>query len=287
MNGAGAIPRAEYVQARRVLLDALDTLGPQREAVIVAGAQAIYIRTGPGDLAIADFTTDGDLVLDPEQLTDVPILAELMEAGGFNLAVLQGAPEPGIWEKSATIDGVEVKIPVDLIVPAGFADPRGTRGARLGSHGNRAARKTIGLEAALVDHDLIGIEALEPDDPRSIEVKVAGIAAMLVAKIHKLSDRARSGRTDRLSDKDASDVVRLMLANTPLKTAEALALLRQHPFAGPPTRSALEAFQELFGGRAGAGISMASEALRLVMPEERVRAICLDYAQSLERALSP
>ena len=35
-----------YVAAREVLLDALDALGEQREALILAGAQAIYIHTG-------------------------------------------------------------------------------------------------------------------------------------------------------------------------------------------------------------------------------------------------
>jgi hypothetical protein len=31
-----------YVLARRVLLDALDALGPHRDAIVVVGAQAVY-----------------------------------------------------------------------------------------------------------------------------------------------------------------------------------------------------------------------------------------------------
>jgi hypothetical protein len=54
-----------YVAARGVLLDALDALGEQREALILAGAQAIYIHTGAADRAVAEFTTDGDLVVNP------------------------------------------------------------------------------------------------------------------------------------------------------------------------------------------------------------------------------
>ena len=46
-----------YVVARRVLLDALDALGTHREAVVVVGAQAIYLRVGEADLAVAAFTT--------------------------------------------------------------------------------------------------------------------------------------------------------------------------------------------------------------------------------------
>ncbi len=35
-----------YVAARRVLLDALTLLAPHGEALIVVGAQAVYLRTG-------------------------------------------------------------------------------------------------------------------------------------------------------------------------------------------------------------------------------------------------
>lgn len=40
----------EYVEARRVLLDALEALGPHRKAVVLVGAQAIYLRVGEGNL---------------------------------------------------------------------------------------------------------------------------------------------------------------------------------------------------------------------------------------------
>ena len=36
-----------YVLARSVLLDALEALGEQRSALIVVGAQAVYLHTGP------------------------------------------------------------------------------------------------------------------------------------------------------------------------------------------------------------------------------------------------
>jgi hypothetical protein len=34
----------EYVEARRVLLDALEALAPHAEALVIAGAQAVYLR---------------------------------------------------------------------------------------------------------------------------------------------------------------------------------------------------------------------------------------------------
>lgn len=275
----------EYVEARRVLLDALDALGPQSAAVVLAGAQAIYLRTGPDSLAIAEHTTDGDLAVDPAVLEDAPALGELMEGAGFKLAELQGASEPGIWQKPATISGVKVLIPVDLIVPAGVAPPGGTRGARLPGHGKRAARKTVGLEAALVDNDVMRIAALDPHDKRSSQLRVAGTAALLVAKTHKINDRVESGRQDRLDDKDASDVIRLMQRSSPEVVGKTLSGLLGHPNAGAPTRLAVERFETLFGGRAGTGIEMAARALRGAMPEERVRAICLAYAEELRSSL--
>lgn len=278
-------PSPEYVAARRVLLDALEALGPQSAAVVLAGAQAIYLRTGPASLAISEHTTDGDLALDPETLAEAPTLGELMEAAGFKLAEFQGAAEPGVWQKSARIGDAEVMIPVDLIVPTGVAPAGGTRGARLGAHGKRAARKAVGLEAALVDNGVMQIAALEADDRRSMRLRVAGIAALLVAKTHKLNDRIESGHAGRLDDKDASDVVRLMQRSRPREVGEKLAELLAHPSAGPPTELAIKRFQILFGGRAGTGIAMAARALRGAMPEERVRAICLAYAEKLSGSL--
>ena len=38
-------PRIEYIDARRVLLDALTALQAQLDAVVLVGAQAVYLRT--------------------------------------------------------------------------------------------------------------------------------------------------------------------------------------------------------------------------------------------------
>lgn len=285
MSAGGTDLREEYVEARRALLDALEALAPQRDAVILSGAQAIYVRTGGGGLPIADFTTDGDLALDPTLLADAPALATLMENAGFDLAVLQGAPEPGIWERPVTIRGTKGKVQVDLIVPSDVAPPGGTRGARLPSHGKRAARKATGLEAALIDNETMSIEALDPADKRTARVRVAGFAALLVAKAHKLKDRLESGREDRLDDKDASDVVQLMRAAAPGTVAQTLTSLEEHPTAGPSVRAGLDHFQELFGSPTAPGIEMAVRAMRIAIPEERVRAICLAYATALRNAL--
>ena len=80
-----------YILARRVLLDALEALAEHHEAVILVGAQAIYLHTGEGDLATQVFTTDADLALDPGALGSHPLLAELLEGAGFLPSSASGA----------------------------------------------------------------------------------------------------------------------------------------------------------------------------------------------------
>lgn len=75
----------ESVAARTVLLDALEALGPQCEAIVVVGAQAVYLRTGDGGITgYAPYTTDADLVLAPSRIADEPHIEELMLEADFH-----------------------------------------------------------------------------------------------------------------------------------------------------------------------------------------------------------
>jgi hypothetical protein len=82
----------------------------------------------------------------------------------------------------------DVIVAVDLLVPAAVGGG-GRRGARLGVHGKLAAAKVDGLEAVLVDHEPHELGALTPSDDRVVTIKVAGRAALVVAKVHKMADR--------------------------------------------------------------------------------------------------
>ncbi len=146
--------RQEYVDARRVLLDALIGLQPHLDAFVLIGAQAVYLRTVDRIPGYQPFTTDADLAFDPERLADEPLLADAMTSAGF---VFSG--QPGIWHRTVTHSGEsDVIVPVDLIVPDHIAPAAGRRGARLpGAHGRTAAQKTAGVEGALVDHDPIEV----------------------------------------------------------------------------------------------------------------------------------
>ena len=59
----------------------------------------------------------------------------------------------------------------------------------------------------LVDFDMLPLRSLDGGDPRALDVKVAGPAGLLVAKLHKIEER---NGTPRAVDKDALDVLRLL-----------------------------------------------------------------------------
>lgn len=130
-------PDPTYVAARRVLLDALGALAEHRDAVIVIGAQAIYLRTeSVPTVGIAAFTTDADLALDPDQLGTTPPLEEMMQRAGFS----QNRTRVGTWSVCVEIDGIRYPVDVDLLVPHHVAPQPGRRSAGLVGHGPNSAR---------------------------------------------------------------------------------------------------------------------------------------------------
>ncbi len=244
MSGA---PDPLYVRARTALLDAVDALAEQLDALVLVGAQAIYLHTGDADFAVAEYTTDADFCIAPDDLSATPLLAESLQARGFSLRA-----HPGRWMSP---DG----IPVDLMVPEALAGA-GSRGARLGPHGKTTARRAKGLEGALVDRKHIQIESLDRADKRSVAMLVAGPAALLVAKVHKIADRAEAG--DRVSDKDALDVLRLLRTTATATLAAGLARLAAREHSATVTTEAVAQLAALFGTPEGAGVRMAIRAAR-------------------------
>jgi hypothetical protein len=104
-----------------------------------------------------------------------------------------------------------MNIEVDLMVPEAVGGP-GRRAARLPGHAKDVARKARGLEAALVAKATTTIGALDSGDSRSFDVAVAGPAALLIAKLHKIAERISEPDQRRVDDKDALDLWRLLQA---------------------------------------------------------------------------
>ncbi len=261
-----------YVTARRALLDALDVLGPHRRSVILVGAQAIYVRTGETEFAVSPITYDADLAVNPEDLANSPGLVELMQKAGFNLG-----DQPGLYQR--TTDGAQV----DLLVPAALGGS-GRRGARLGSHGNRAAMKVRGLEAALVDHAPIQIQSLDQNDHREHTIEVAGPAALLVSKVLKVAERTQA-TPRRQDDKDAFDVFRLLRAFQAYELTAGLNLLLSDELSSDITGEVIDAFKGLFADAAGAGVRMVVSHVRGVEPEDVIAASCVALSQDLLNSL--
>ena len=239
-----ASPAYEYVAARRVLLDALVALEPHIDAVIVIGAQAVYMRTQDRMPHYQPFTTDADLVIDPGQLADTPLLGDAMLAAGFTTT--EGTRDLDTTYRASRLRPMTLRLPVDLIVPSQIAPRAGRRGARLpGGHGNRAARKTRGVEGALVDHDPLLIEALDARDQRRLIVNVAGAAALVIAKAHKLGERPAT--PSRLVAKDAGDLYRLFEATAVPRMAATTERLLADERSAATTEEALDYLLQLFG----------------------------------------
>lgn len=274
--GAGGESSGLLARARQALLDALVALHDHRDSVIVIGAQAIYLHTGPAATPVAEATKDSDFAIDVRRLAHQPLIDAAMRAGGFELNRTKN--QPGAW---VSADG----IPVDLMVPETLAGGSGSRSAVHPPHDKRSLRRAAGLEAALADHQSMDIRALLRGDHRRIVANVAGPAALLVAKLHKIGERAEVA-PDRLVDKDAHDLYRLLVTIETSALAERLAMLRQDDLAGQSTEKALVWFRDLFAaGPDATGSQMAARAEAPFGTAETVGAACAVLAQDLLEAL--
>jgi hypothetical protein len=102
------------------------------------------------------------------------------------------------------------------------------------------------------------INSLDPADGRSFQANVAGPAALLVAKLHKLGERAQL--QDRLVDKDAHDIYRVFRAVATDALVPRFALLRADDTSGEATEQAIVYLAELFGDATAQGSIMAGRA---------------------------
>jgi hypothetical protein len=176
-------------------------------------------------------TTDADIALDTERLADQPEIAAALTARGF-------APgtNPGHWIG-------EGDVAVDIMVAPHQAGTtaKAARSARIPPHSKRVGRIARGLEPALVDNAPTAIVAFKPSDRRAFKLKVAGPAALPVAKAIKIAERADDARKqpDRLKEKDALDMFRLLQAVDTPALAAGLSHHRASPEAASVSREGM------------------------------------------------
>ncbi|MFJ4633603.1 hypothetical protein [Streptomyces sp. NPDC088847] len=268
--------------ARTVLLDALTALREHLDALTVVGAQAVYLRTQDATIRSAAYTSDGDISIDPAQLGDQPLLEQAMRDAGFTLRENQS----GLWERPEQVGALTVPVEVDLLVPHQLApEPNSRRRTNLPPHDPWATKKVPGLEVAAVDRSVMTLGSLVPGDNRQIDAYVAGPAALFIAKAYKLDDRIsqaeKQERNDRLSNKDAGDVYRIMTVVEAEEVAQTLRTLRNDSRVGSVVIRGMELLKNLFGGANTPGTELAVRALAGDVPETRIRTLAPFYISNL------
>jgi len=188
------------IAARAALLQGVQALGPHLDSVILVGAQAIYLHTSLLTLPVAPFTTDADLVFDPNSLGPDPDIDLAMRAAGFLPSSNTSAV--GSWVNADDM-------PIDLMVPESYGG-NGRRAAKLPGHAEKAVRKTPGLEAVLFDNSKMTLAPLveAPGSKEALSLSVAGPTSLLIAKLIKFGERVNSTRFER---KYAYDIYRILL----------------------------------------------------------------------------
>ena len=276
-------PDPLYVAARRVLLDALEASKTYGRSLILVGAQAVYLRTMQAQLNVAPFTIDGDIAIDPRSLPQSPPLEKVLSEAGFNAGT-----QPGSWTRVTRVEGRDIIVEVDFMVPAGVAPGSGTRSVDLEGHSRRATRRVSGLEAALVDHGPVEIAAIEATDARKFTVEAAGAAALVVAKTHKIVDRGATARGARTEvDKDAGDVYRLMQATGVADMAAGFTKALRAEVSHHVAVNSLGHLNELFGRPGLPGVEMVIRATGASREaSEGIRATLTAYVSALRGALS-
>jgi hypothetical protein len=151
-----------------------------------------------------------------------------------------------------------------MVPDALSAGDRSHRGGWIDPHSRTATRRAVGLGASVADNEVLPTFALDPSDKRTFNARVAGPAALLIAKGHKIHERL--DRPNRLNDNDAHDIYRLLVATTDVP---ALAATFQRLLADPVselvTQRAIDWLPSLFAdGPDAVGSVMAGR------PEEGV-----------------
>lgn len=226
----------EYVAARSNLLDALEALESHRDSLVLVGAQAVYLHTGSSELKVPIFTTDGDLAVDTGALSDYPELSHVLRQAGFSLG-----NDPGHW-----VSRRDVAIDLMVVPSQSGREKRNARGAHIPFHERNVARIAPGLEPALIDNFLMSVSDFEPLPRRTIQVRVAGPAALLTAKAIKIRERVGQAthQPDRLKPKDALDAFRILQETEVPDLVQGFSLHARDTNAKSVSNEALDFFRE-------------------------------------------
>lgn len=268
------------IVSRRVLLDVLDALAAHLDAVTIIGAQAVYLRSPEvGFSATASYTRDADLSLDTTSLGDDPRLEDAMMSAKF---ARWSKDHAGIWVRPEQVGSELLDIPVDLLAGKGLVGG-GRRSTDVNPHDPMSVLRVDGIEPAVLDNDMMEVRSLDRAQPdRFVAVKVAGQAALFVAKCFKIHQRANEPGRRRLQNKDAADVLRLMRSDVgPDEVAERFQRLLADERTADVTKAGLGYLQELFEAAGTLGTRMAIEALAGLVDDREIELLAPAYVRDL------
>ncbi len=127
------------------------------------------------------------------------------------------------------------------------------------------------------------VESLAGDGRRTM-INVAGSAALLVAKLHKLGERVDT--PNRLNDKDAHDVYRLLVATSTDDLAATMQMLQDQQMTREVVTHAMGYLRDLFSTADALGASMAGRAEAGIGQPDTVAASVSYLAQDLLAAMA-
>lgn len=251
-----------FIVARSVLIRGVSVLGPHSRALTLVGAQAVFELVSGTGLPLT-LTTDGDQSVWPRFVDASHDIYSTLVRSGF----VPHKDRPGIWSYPGSDDE---SIGFDLLVPGSIAGP-GRRGARVAGQSKRALGRADGLELTLLDRQWRVVHTYNGSG-ESVEMYVAGPAAILCAKAYKLAERlleADRGGRNRVRAKDAGDAWRMMATSDPADVRRVFEAGSSHETMGAAIGKGRRYLIDLFGP-SGKGVGLAVADLRRQLGTQRV-----------------
>lgn len=235
-------PRSEMEWSRRAIINVTGVLAAHADSLTLIGAHAVLLRTMNLDVPNMP-TGDGDLGVTPGLVGDVPSIEVLLAEAGYEHRT---TARPGLWgrEPYEEADGTRAyREKIDLLAPHGLSGTvsRTKRGvpALQPVHGKLAVGNALGLELAAFNRSRTTLTDFA--DPRlSVEIYVAEVPALILAKGSKIGERLRKPRQGPVRDKDLGDLWRLMAVADPAETTRVFAKFLGHPEVGVDVRQSVE-----------------------------------------------
>lgn len=231
-------PRTETEWSRRAIVNVVNALAVHAESLTLVGAHAVLLRTM--DLDVPQMPTgDGDLGVTPGLVGDVPSIEVLLRDAGYEHRT---TARPGLWGRMPydDADGTRsYREKIDLLAPHGLSGAvspsrRGVPVMR-SAHGKLAVGNAVGLELAAFNRSLMTMADFA-DSRLSVQIHVADVPALILAKGSKIGERIREPRKGMIRDKDLGDLWRLMSVADPSATARVIAEFLDHPEIGLDVR---------------------------------------------------